>query len=217
MSEYWCNFRKKCTKRLSGFLNIKIGAWNLQSLNLDINNRYLKIEYIRDTLINNKLDILFLIDVNNIDSIILNGYVKYTDGRNILFVKDEILDKFEVSNYILYNNNNKLAFVYLPPNNKDDILINNINILINNKYTVIGDLNFKSNKKLTSIYHFTGEDSLQIGAMNPDFVRTFSIVAPSDLHNKGSSDDLIFSLIKDKIITSDIKRINEAIEVMKFE
>ena len=217
MSEYWCNFRKKCTKRLSGFLNIKIGAWNLQSLNLDINNRYLKIEYIRDTLINNKLDILFLIDVNNIDSIILNGYVKYTDGRNILFVKDEILDKFEVSNYILYNNNNKLAFVYLPPNNKDDILINNINILINNKYTVIGDLNFKSNKKLTSIYHFTGEDSLQIRAMNPDFVRTFSIAASSDLHNKGSSDDLIFSLIKDKIITSDIKRINEAIEVMKFE
>ena len=180
MSEYWCNFRKKCTKRLSGFLNIKIGVWNLQSLNLDINNRYLKIEFLRDTLINNKLDFLFLIDVNYTDSLILNGYAKYTDGRNILFVKDEVVDKFETSNYIFYNTNNKLAFVYLPPNSKDDTLINNINILIRNKYTVIGDLNVKSNKKLTYFDHFTGEDSLQIGAISPDFVRTFSIAAPSD-------------------------------------
>jgi hypothetical protein len=68
----------------------------------------------------------------------------------------------------------------LPPNSRDDILINNINILINNKYTVIGDLNIKSNKKLTHIHHFTGEDSLQIGAISADFVRTFSIAAPSD-------------------------------------
>ena len=180
MSVYWINFRKKCTKRLSGSFNVKIGVWNLQSLNLDINNRFTKIEFLRETLINNKLDFLFLIDVNNVDSILLNGYIKYTDGRNILFVKDEILDKFEISNNIFYSTANKLAFIYLTPNSKDKVLINNINILINNNFTVIGDFNLKSNKKIDNVYHFTGEDTLQIGAISPDFIRTFSIAAPSD-------------------------------------
>lgn len=134
----------------------------------------------RDTLINNKLDIIYLIDVNNVEAILLNGYAKYTDERNILFVKDEILDKFTVSNNCFFNNKIKLAFVYLTPNSKDKILINNILTLIKNDYTVFGDLNVKSNKCLKNITHFTGEDTLQTGAISNKFIRTFSIAAPSD-------------------------------------
>lgn len=180
LSKYWLNFRKKCIKRISGNLNLKIGVWNLQSLNLDINNRYIKLEFIRDTLLNNIFDMIFLIDVNSVDSILLNGYNKYTDGRNILFVKDEVLHSFIISNNCIFNKDLKLAFVYLTPASGDAVLIKNILVLLQNDFTIIGDLNLKSNKILSCIDHFTGEDSLQTGAVSRLFIRTFSIAAPSD-------------------------------------
>lgn len=180
LAEYWLNFRKKCTKRITGKMNVKIGVWNLQSLNKDINNRYLKMEFLRDTLTNNRFDFCFLIDVNDVKSIILNGFTKYTDGRNILFVKDEILEKFTISKNCFFNKDNKLAFVYLTPNSKDVILKRNILYLLKMKYTIIGDINLKSNKFLGNLVHFTGEDSLQTGAISEDYIKTFTVAAPSD-------------------------------------
>ena len=177
----WIEYRKKTFKRLSGSVYIKIGVWNLQSLNKDINNRYMKIEYLRDILTDNKLDIIYLIDVNNTSSLILNGYKKYDDTRNILFVKDEILDPFTISRNCIFNESMKLAFTYLTPNSTDYILINNLLILINMNYTIVGDVNFKSNKIIHDVIpHFTGEDSLQIGFISDKLINVHSIAAPSD-------------------------------------
>ena len=177
----WIDYRKKAIKRLSGDVYIKIGVWNLQSLNKDINNRYMKIEYLRDILTDNKLDIIYLIDVNNTSGLILNGYKKYDDTRNVLFVKDEILDPFTISRNCIFNESTKLAFTYLTPNSTDYILINNLLVLINLNYTIIGDVNFKSNKIIHDVIpHFTGEDSLQIGFISNKLIKVHSVAAPSD-------------------------------------
>ena len=112
---------------------------------------------------------------------ILNGYKNYTDGRNILFVKDEVLDNFNISMNCIYAQSLKLAFVYVVPLCKDITLINNVKILIKKGYTVFGDFNLKSNKDLyTTVEHFTGEDSLQIGAIGKKYIRTVSLAGPSD-------------------------------------
>lgn len=178
----WIKFRNRTKKSISGDVNIRVGAWNLQSLSKDINQRYKKIEFIRETLNCNKFDILWLMDVNETNALILNNYKKYTDGRNILFVKDEFIDTFNISMNCIYSEILKLAFIYITPQNKDKILLNNINILIKKNFTVIGDFNIKSNRNFAdnNIYHFTGEDSLQIGAIAKKYIRTVSIAAPSD-------------------------------------
>jgi hypothetical protein len=156
-------------------------VWNLQSLNLDINNRYLKIEYLRDILNDNKLDFIFLIDVNDTKTLLLNGYNKYEDNRNALFVKDEFTDNFTISKECFFNEVNKLAFVYLTPNSTDIVLINNILILLKNEFTIIGDMNLKSNRVMNkATFHFTGEDSLQTGFISKKLIKVDSIAGPSD-------------------------------------
>lgn len=130
----------------------------------------------------NKFDIVWLIDVNDHKAIILNGFKKYTDGRSVLLVKDEIMDSFFVSSNCIYSPIMKLAFVYLTPASKDNVLINNINILLRNNYSIFGDFNCKSNRIFAqnSVFHFSGEDSLQIGAIAKKYIKTVSVAAPSD-------------------------------------
>lgn len=177
----WLDFRKKTEKRLSGDVNVKIGVWNMQSLNKDISNRYMKLEFLRDVLTDNQLDIIFLIDSNDTKTILLNGYNKYEDGRNVLLVKDEILDKFTVSQNCFFSDVNKLAFVYIIPDSKDVILLNNFITLLKYNFEVIGDINYKSNKIIQDrIRHFAGEDTLQTGIIGKKNCKVDSIAAPSD-------------------------------------
>lgn len=178
----WIKFRKATRKTVAGDVNLKVGVWNLQSLSKDINQRYKKIEFIRDTLNENKFDIVWLIDVNDHEAIIVNGFKKYTDNRSVLLVKDEICNEFIVSMNCIFSKEMKLAFVYLTPSSKDTVLLNNIKTLLANQYSVFGDLNIKSNKEFgtNNVFHFSGEDSLQIGAVSKKFIRTASIAAPSD-------------------------------------
>lgn len=182
IQDKWIKFRKRTRKTLSGDVNLRVGVWNLQSLNSDINQRYKKIEFIRDIFNENKFDIVWLIDVNDHKSIIVNGYKKYSDGRSVLLVKDEILNEFKVSMNCIYSEEMKLAFVYLTPASKDSDLMENIKVLIRNNFSVFGDLNIKSNRDFgyNNIYHFSGEDSLQIGAISKKIIRTTSIAGPSD-------------------------------------
>lgn len=178
----WIKFRTRTRKTISGDVNVRIGVWNLQSLSKDINQRYKKIEFIRDMFNENKFDFMWLIDVNDVNALIINGFKKYTDGRSILFVKDEFLDEFKISMNCIYSAGLKLAFVYVTPMSNDKTLLNNVRILLNNDYAVFGDFNIKSNREFAqnNVYHFTGEDSLQIGAIAKKYIRTVSIAAPSD-------------------------------------
>ena len=91
------NFRKRVCKSHTGDIWIKVAIWNLQSLNIKISQRYVKIEFIRDFFNNNKFDILWLIDVNDVETIILNGFKKYTDNRNVLFIRDNLELEFTIS------------------------------------------------------------------------------------------------------------------------
>lgn len=177
----WIDFRKKLEKKISGDVNIKIGAWNMQSLNKNINNRYTKLEFLRDILTDNQLDIVYLIDVNDKSAVFLNGYKKYEDDRNVLLVKDEIMDEFIVSQNCIFSVKNKLAFVYIIPESRDVVLLNNFCTLLKHKFTIIGDVNYKSNKILHNrIKHFAGEDTLQTGVITLKNCRVDSVAAPSD-------------------------------------
>ena len=161
---------------------LKIASWNLQSLNGDINRRYQKLEFIRDTLNENPCDLVWLIDVNDKNNcLILNGYTRFTDERSILFVKNNIKLEFEVSRNIIYNEFSKLAFVYITPNNRDEVLINKFIYLINEGYILCGDINLKSNRKLWPyINAFHGEDSLQTGFLTNKVVKLITKTGPSD-------------------------------------
>lgn len=174
-------FKARIIKPHYGDIWIKIAVWNIQSLNKKLKERYVKLEYIRDFFNDNKFDIIWLIDVNDTDTIILNGFNKYTDNRSILFVKDSIESSFTISKNLIFSEESKLAFIYITPNSNDNILLNNFEVLINNNYNVFGDFNIKSNKSLLKLIpHFTGEDSLQCGIISKKFIKCHSFAAPSD-------------------------------------
>lgn len=115
------------------------------------------------------------------DVLHLNTFNKISDGRNLLFIKDNLDMKFEISRNIIYNTEQKIAFIYVTPNSRDDILNNNIKILLSNGFTLIGDINMKSNKWISNyVDKFTGEDSLQTGFINSKVTKYYSIAGPSD-------------------------------------
>lgn len=173
---------KRLLKINEGDKWLKIGVWNLQSLNGDINRRYQKIEFLRDCINDNPLDIVWLIDVNDKNNcLILNGYKKYSDYRNILYVKNNLAIDFVVSRNAIYCELAKLAFVYIVPNCNDLVLLNNFIYLIKNKYVVCGDINLKSNKRLWPyINEFQGENSLQTGFLSNKVVKLITQSGPSD-------------------------------------
>ena len=56
----------------------------------------------------------------------MNNYKKYIDGQSILFVKDEILNEFTISQKCFFNERSKLIYVYVTSNNNNLKLLNNI-------------------------------------------------------------------------------------------
>lgn len=163
---------------------VKIAVWNCQRLNkLQTNQRYVKLEFLRDLLNENRFDIIYLVDIDDKQNVVhLNGYRKILEGRNILFIKNYIYNEFFVSKNIIYDARSKLAFVYATPNIADKVFKNNIHWLVLNKYTLIGDFNLKSNKWLNDwVVSFDGEDSLQSGILNAKNCKNcISTAAPSD-------------------------------------
>lgn len=179
------NLRERIAKTHDANIFVSIAAWNVQSLNAEYVRRQVKLEFLRDMIIENKFDMIFIIDANDRNNILtVNGYNKYTDNRNILFVKASFFNKFIESNNCIYDPQSKLAFMYITPNCRDKILMNNFIWLIENGYIVIGDINFKSNKYIQNwVYNFVGEDSLQTGFISKGriVIRKYNaICAPSD-------------------------------------
>ena len=145
-------------------------------------NRDGKMEVIRNILNNNNnIDYIFLIDVNNIEYVVIEGYNKYTDNRNILFVKNNIFNSVSVKNN-WFSVDNGLNFVYLIPKDTKENR-NNIIDLINKKEIVIGDINLKSNKELFKyVDNVYGESSLQTLLINKRPIKYRKFFGPSD-HN----------------------------------
>lgn len=182
-----CNDRYKDLKDMIEKVNsgdnwCKIMAWNIQSFNKQQLRRQVKVEFIRDLLNDNKFDFVYIIDANDdINSFILNGFKRYDDFRNILFVKDSICTEFKVYNSIIMSESAKVAFCYVTPSCKDDVLVNNVIYLIRNGFLVVGDLNLKSNPALMKeVREFVGEDSLQTGFVGKKVVKNYNIAGPSD-------------------------------------
>ena len=205
--------RKRIEKKYTGNISVSIAAWNMQSLNKIYVKRQNKLEFIRGVLNENKFDFIFLIDVNDDKNMLLiNGYKKYYDGRNMLFVKVNFFNEFITSRNCIFDKRSKLAFVYLTPASDDNILINNIIYLLSKEYTVIGDINFKTNKRLHRyVKIFVGEDSLQTGFLSKRSVRKFNTVAgPSDHF-------LIMGHVKCEIELDFPMRIKEVSEDVTYE
>ena len=174
-------FKMRTLKPHYGDIWLKVAIWNVQSLNKKLKQRYCKLEFLRDFFNENKFDILWLIDVNDTDSILLNGFRKFTDKRSVLFVKDTIESEFVISRNLIFSEEMKFAFIYITPNSNDLILINNFKVLLNKKFTIFGDINLKSNSSLVkNIPHFIGEDTMQTGVVSNKNVKVFSFAAPSD-------------------------------------
>ena len=183
-NNYEC-YKMKCEKVLEDNILINTLIWNCQRLNLKLGRRDVKINFLKDVLNNNKVDIVYLIDVGNyIDSLFLNGYVKYEDSRNVLFVLNEIKEKFLVDkeNMIIKSDNIKWAFTYLTPNTENLPQVKMIRDLIDKGYDIYGDFNFESNYKYldTKIKFFNGEDTIRCGKIGKPPIKMLSMDGPSD-------------------------------------
>jgi ribonuclease HI len=175
--------REKIERTFEASIWLSIGCWNLQTLNKVYSKRQNKLEFLRNILNDNKMDIFFLIDVSDVDNkLIINGYRKYSDGRSCLFVKHNIYNEFIVSRNCIFDTQSKLCFVYVTPLSDDVDLINNCIFFLAKGYALIGDINLKSNKSMQYfIPCFIGEDTLQTGFVTKRCVKRFgAIAAPSD-------------------------------------
>lgn len=138
-------YKMKCEKIYEDNIIIITLLWNCQRLNLKLGRRDVKINFLKDILNNNKVDVVYLIDVENyIGSLFLNGYTKYDDSRNVLFVLNEIKENFEVDkdHMIIKNDKLKWAFTYLTPNTENLTQVKVLHELIDDNYDIYGDFNF---------------------------------------------------------------------------
>ena len=177
------NYRKNVEKIYDDYLICNCLIWNCQSLNKEKSKYVVKMECIKNVINNNNFDFIYLIDcTNHLEFILFNGFKKYSDGRNLLFIRDNIHVDVKIEKNLFIVNNNIVFTYVVPGKNKDNDICNKIiNFLENKNYTIFGDFNFKSNKSLLKyVDNFNGEDSLQVGIVNniPYFVKKLN--APSD-------------------------------------
>lgn len=183
--EMYERYKTKCEKVHFGNIIVNTLVWNCQRINLKLRRRDLKINFLKDVLNYNKIDIIYLIDVANFrQSTILNGYTKYDDGRNLLFVLNEIKDNFSVDrdNNIIVSDEINMIFTYLIPNSPNLKQIQKLRMYAAKGYKMFGDFNYDSNSKALNdiIKNFSGEDTLRCGLIGASPIKCISIDAPSD-------------------------------------
>lgn len=164
---------------------LNVLVWNVQRLNKGVQQRdrkKAKLKWIKDKLLNWKVEMVYLVDIGKEKGeIVVNGYKKVTDGRNLLLVREDIMVQWTVSRNIIFDKESKLAFAYVLPNVQDVVFGKNILWLIKQGYAIIGDMNLRTNawlRKATTI--FKGEDTLQVGVIGRSNVSTVTFDGPSD-------------------------------------
>ena len=155
--------------------NIRIVVWNMQHFNLNIEKRTVKESYICRKLFEVKPDIIYLIDVANLDIDIGCNYKKFDDGRNMLFLSLNIGEKVIIGkdcNWIELEES-RIGFIYLSPNKVKPQQLVKMEYWLKNQFIVFGDFNFKTNGHIPVINQCSqkwvyGEDTMQVGVLNCD-------------------------------------------------
>lgn len=161
-------------------VSLTIMVWNAQSLNKKVDKREGKIKFIKEITMENKPDIIYIGDTNT-EEIIIEGYKKVYDGRNILLVKANITIEWKVKDNMIWNDEFKLGFVYMVPNSNAKEIRSAVQDWIKMDYDIIGDLNLKFNKvNWGSEFQFKGEESLCVGIISKKQIKCDKFGAPSD-------------------------------------
>lgn len=171
--------RNKVDNWTIGARNIKVFVWNIQTINLlQKNIRDIKINFILELINKQFPEIIYVIDAARTLKIGGN-YTSYFDGRNLLFVRNDIDHKVLIGRNWFEIANLKLGLIYIIPNKYDKVEINKKLIeWEQRKWTYAGDFNLKSNKAL-NINWSGGETSLQTGvAGKAQSIRCYG--SPSD-------------------------------------
>lgn len=178
-------YKLKCEKVYKDNLLLNVLVWNCQRINKKMGRREIKINFMKDILNYNKLDIIYLIDVGDFkDGLFFNGYNKLDDGRNVLFIINDIKEDFIVDkdNMIIKGVNTDLVFTYITPNTINLKQIDIIQNMIKERKTIFGDFNYESNFKYLDkrLDFFYGEDTIRCGVINYKPLKFYAIDAPSD-------------------------------------
>ena len=178
-----------------GTRKLKIIVWNIQSINIDFNTRRTKIMNIIKLVNEYMPDFFYIIDANKTLNIGGN-YIKFFDGRNILWMRRDIKAEVVLNEGAYEIPSLKLAFVYIVPNDFQKH-IKQIIKWNREKFTYFGDFNLRTNKGLEKIVNWTGgEITLQTGAGGK--IEWLKILkAPSD-------HDMIIVYVKRKVMASSI-------------
>lgn len=147
-------------------------------------NREIRINYLKDILNFNKVDIFYLIDVENYNyGIFLNGYDKYDDGKDFLLIINEKKENFIIDkdNMIIKNAKIKFVFTYLTPNSDNPKQIKILRELIKDIYPIFWDFNYELNFKYLHghIDIFAGEDTIRYGLLSRWPIILVSLDSPS--------------------------------------
>lgn len=166
--------------------NIKIVVWNTQSWNkVDKEKVFIKQSFILEKIQFVHPEIVYLIDINNDVLSIGSGYKRFYDGRNLLFVNEDIVEFPEIKENCFIFKNMKLICMYWVPGVLSYDICNVIQMM-DKSWIVVGDFNLKSNKKFKFYFKKVlklwrnGENSYQLGFLGSAVNNFKSYEAPSD-------------------------------------
>ena len=212
---------------------LKILTWNCRSL-----NNYIKMNFLKRLINCDQPDIIYIIDSNYDNLGNWRFYDKFFDGRNILYIRNEINYGKVVTDepfYYFKIEKLKLNFVYIIPNlEKTEKVFWQyiIDKLINNNEIIVGDINMNSNvfiKNIIDKYNYKlniyGEETMQTIIITKNIKKVKCYLAPSDHQiiyaeiwsNFESSSFLKLNYIKNKTDYNQVKDILEGKQLeLKF-
>ena len=156
---------KNIFKCKNSAINIRILALNCQSVNAFEPEAKKKLIFIKRIVIDNNIDIVFLIDVGKRNKEInIVNYRKYEDDRNLLLIKNNLKPDVTMKNNLFVLKGCDLNFTYIRPNEENKTLVDEVCTLIENNKCVIGDLNIRSNYQIAKCLQnkeYIGEETEQ--------------------------------------------------------
>ena len=129
------------------WINLQVLVWNMQSLNLNLDEAFKKRQFILEMIAKTNPEIVFLIDVGSkVGNFQIMNYRIIHDERNLLAVRFDIKNDVILEKGVFKMKQIDLNFVYMRPMEKNQELCVEIRSMIKKNKCLIGDLNLKSNK-----------------------------------------------------------------------
>lgn len=177
------NIKLNTLKRRDSY--IKIIFWNARHLNNNIKKNFVK------NLVNiMQPDIVFICDSSNMDLGHWNLFSKYTDNKNLLYIRNEIQCEVIYQENIFFLKDLNIYCCYVKPNlNKNDKIKWNVifHKIMNKNNTIIGDLNLRTNTFLVKVIdkferknEVQGEETIQNVIISNNIRKIKKYLAPSD-------------------------------------